>query len=34
LLRVLAASPSLKLFFNGRELQAPGVTHSSPDLRE
>ena len=34
LLSVVAASPSLKLFFNGRELQGPGVMHSSPDLRE
>jgi|WetSurMetagenome_2_1015567.scaffolds.fasta_scaffold179323_2 uncharacterized protein YdhG (YjbR/CyaY superfamily) len=34
LLSVVAASPSLKLFLNGRELQGPGVMHSSPDLRE
>jgi hypothetical protein len=34
LLCIVAASPSLKLFFNGRELQGPGVMHSSPDLRE
>jgi DNA gyrase/topoisomerase IV subunit B len=34
LLGVVAASPSLKLFFNGRELQGPGVMHASPDLRE
>jgi hypothetical protein len=34
LLGVVAASPSLQLFFNGRELQGPGVMHSSPDLRE
>jgi topoisomerase-4 subunit B len=34
LLNVLAASPSLKLFYNGRKLQEPGVMHSSPDLRE
>jgi DNA gyrase/topoisomerase IV subunit B len=34
LLRVAGASPGLRLFYNGRELQAPGVMHSSPDLRE
>jgi hypothetical protein len=34
LLCIVAASPSLKLFCNDRELQGPGVMHSSPDLRE
>jgi DNA gyrase/topoisomerase IV subunit B len=34
LLCIVAASPSLTLVLNGRQLQGPGVMHSSPDLRE